>query len=138
MRHRAGIWVGWFVIAPAGSGSGPIKDGDAAVPVIDGPNSLQGARREGDTGTAHGKHHREEFLGKRQHVRFGAVMRHQQPTREPFLEAVVRIAGCRMRNLDVQHLRKPQNLLEDWGCVRSLEAKINAVKADTAALRQPA
>jgi hypothetical protein len=27
---------------------------------------------------------------------------------------------------------------EDWGCVRSLEAKINAVKADTAALRWPA
>jgi hypothetical protein len=27
---------------------------------------------------------------------------------------------------------------EDWGCVRSLEAKINAVKADTAALRRPA
>src|SRR4051794_26161030 len=50
----------------------PIEDGDAAVPVIDGPNSLQGARCDGDTGTAHGKHHREKFLGERQRIGLGA------------------------------------------------------------------
>src|SRR4051794_31298961 len=50
-----------------------VKDNDAAALVIDGSDSLQGARRNGDAGTAHGKHHREEFLGKRQRVRLGAV-----------------------------------------------------------------
>src|SRR5215212_2387793 len=84
----------------------PVSDEDTAALVIDGAYSLQGARRDGDAGTAHGEHDREEFLGEWQRVGFGAVMRHQQPTREPFREIVVRVAGRRMRNLSVQHLRK--------------------------------
>jgi len=36
-------------------------------------------------------------------------MRHQQPTREPFREIVVRVAGRRMRNLNIQHLHEPHH-----------------------------
>src|SRR5215218_8391888 len=47
-------------------------------------------------------------------------MDQQQPTREPFREGVVRVAGRRMRNPSAQHLGKPQHLLKQGGAAQHL------------------
>src|ERR1700704_6495125 len=70
-----------------------IKDLDDAARVADGAGGLYFARHLGDRGAPNAEHFREEFLSEIDGLALGAVAGLKQPTAEPRLDVVQRIAG---------------------------------------------
>src|SRR6185312_14732163 len=63
--------------------------------IIDEPGLLEGADGDGDAGASHPKHHRKKFVAQRQIVACHAIVRRQQPARQPFRQGVPPVArGC--------------------------------------------
>src|SRR5690606_18359311 len=65
----------------------------------DQPGFLEFTRDKADAGTMHAQHVSQELLREIKTVAFGAIVRHQQPSCEAFLDAVQTIAGDRLQYL---------------------------------------
>ncbi|GAA0709677.1 hypothetical protein GCM10009105_10270 [Dokdonella soli] len=63
-----------------------IQDRDAAPPVMDQLARLQAAGGGCDTDSAYAEHERKKLLCHIKRVRLCAILGHQQPSREPFLD----------------------------------------------------
>ena len=61
-----------------------------------------------NTGAPDGKHQREKLVGQRQAIGFEAVMRHQQPARQPLVQLRPRIGNCSVSGLHTERLHELQ------------------------------
>ena len=66
-------------------------------------------QRHGDTGAAHPQHHGQKFMGQRHGIGVHAVMRHQQPARQPLFQLGAAIGQGGMGGLDHEGLGRFQH-----------------------------
>jgi hypothetical protein len=76
-----------------------IEDQDICPTPGDEPLFLQHLQGGRDAGTAHAQHQRQEFMCERQLTAVEAVMRHQQPTRQPLLDFALSVGKGRCGGL---------------------------------------
>ena len=66
--------------------------------IRDQAGPLQRPRDDGDGGAGGAEHHRDEFLRQRELLGPHAVLRHQEPPRQPLLDGVHGVAGGRLHD----------------------------------------
>ena len=80
------------------------EDTDLAAGIRDELSALQFAGGNGYRAPLHAEHVGEKLVGEVKMIRVGAVIRHQQPARQPGLDFMEAIAGGGLRQLPHQYV----------------------------------
>ena len=56
-------------------------------------------RRHRDAGASHAEHSRKKFLGQSEFITFDSILNQQKPARQPLIERVQTVTGCRLGHL---------------------------------------
>ncbi len=84
--------------------AGAGQDADMPAGVTDDFFALKVAGSDGDSAPLHAEQIGENLVRELESIRCGAVVRHEQPSRQPHLDFVERIAGRSLKKLPHQDI----------------------------------
>ena len=84
-----------------------IGDDDLLSRQTDEPSVLQIVEGDSDARPAHAQHQRQELMGERNLITAEAVIRHEQPSCQAFLQSGGAVGECCIRRLIHERMSKP-------------------------------
>lgn len=91
------------------------------VLIADDACLLQYAGGDAYSGSPHTEHDSDQVLGKREFRTTTSVVSSEQPTRKTLAHIVVRVAGSRLRNLNLEDVHiAQQQVMQNWGASNHL------------------